>query len=140
MPKSIKLKNDIYLDSKSIITNIKDNEIYETGEFLNSKRVYAKRIVTDETINYDKQYMIKVPHNLDLNLIDIIWIDMSNSFLINRLSNYLRCLPLVQTYYTDANSNSYFSATIDWDMIILMTIGGWATDWKKVITIKFTYK
>lgn len=119
--------------------NIKDGEIYETGEFLNNKKVFGKRIVTEETLSGGNP-IIKIPHGLDLTLIDLAWIDMSNSYMINRSENNIRCLPLVQTYYTDNTSNSYFSVTLDQDIIILMSNGGWNTFWKKVITIKFTYK
>lgn len=121
------------------INDIKDNEIYETEEFLNGKKVYAKRLITTASMPGGNP-ILEIQHGLSLDLIDIAWIDMSNSFIINKLSDYLRCLPLVQTYYTNISSNAYFSATLDKDKVILMSNGGWGETWTKVVTIKFTYR
>jgi len=123
------------------INNIKDNEIYDTGEKLNGKRVYAKRLISNASINSSNNYVISIPHNIPLNTVDLMWIDISNSYLYNKNENnsYFRILPIIATAYT-ANSTDEISATIELGDVLVISNGGYATDWTKVITIKFTYK
>jgi len=76
-----------------------------------------------------------------LNTVDLMWIDISNSYLYNKNENnsYFRILPIIATAYT-ANSTDEISATIELGDVLVISNGGYATDWTKVITIKFTYK
>ena len=141
MAKSIKLKGNNYIDSSSVATIINDNEIYETGEVLNGKRVYAKRLVSNESINYNNNYVISIPHGISLDLVDLMWIDVSNSYLYSKFedNSYFRIIPIISTAYI-TNSTDETSATIELNNVLVIGNSGWGEGWTKVVTIKFTYK
>lgn len=73
MGKRIKLKNNIYLDSSSIVRILEDE--HETGEEYNGKRVYSKTFdcgaMSGDTLN--------VSHGISFY---DIWIDQANSYMI----------------------------------------------------------
>lgn len=128
-------------NEKININNIKDNEIYETGEVLNGKRVYAKRLISNASINSSNNYVISIPHNIPLNTVDLMWIDASNSYVYNKNENnsFFRILPIIATSYI-SNSNDKISATIELNNVLIITNGDYTADWTKVVTIKFIYK
>ena len=129
---------DSYLDFK-YCTDYIDSEEIPTNEFLNGKRVYAKRLITSETMNGSDN--LAMEHGI--TDFQYIWVDLANSFYVSGesgLDGYYRCLPLIQTFYTSVSSTDRASIYIDGAYVYLVSNGGWGTSWKKVITVKYTKK
>ena len=129
---------DNYLDI-NYCTNYIDGEEIPTNEFLNGKRVYAKRLITSETMNGTDNLAIE--HGI--TDFQYIWVDLANSFYVNGesgLDAYYRCLPLIQTFYTSVSSTERTSIYIDGAYVYLVSNGGWGATWKKIITVKYTKK
>ena len=112
-----------------------DNQEVATNEYINGKRVYAKRFSTIETIL--QKAILSIPMNLPDY--EERWIDLSNSYMLNTSGN--RCMPIVGIYYVSYTDNpEMVSATLNADNILLISKGGWGDNWKKVVTIKYTKK
>lgn len=141
MNRAIKLKGNLRVSNESLAVIIKTGKVYETGEVLDGKIVYAKRLVTTKTISADTDYMATIAHGIPLDVVDLAWIDVSNSYVYivaeNR-NDYFRIIPIVATAYV-TNSTDELSATIDKENVIIIANGGWA-GWTKVVTVKFTLK
>lgn len=119
---------------EDIKVNYIDNQEVATNEYVNGKRVYAKRFTTNQTISTNSKITIK------MNLLDYKerWIDLSNSYFINTIG---ASLPVITTYYVDYSSNpSLASAALFEDNIILISNSGWNETWTKVVTVKYTKK
>lgn len=147
MAKSFKYNNDTYLDSTGIVHNgellsnilnykvdYKDNKEIATNEYVNGKRVYAKRFTN---IGLAANTLVQLKHSL--TNCNEIWVDMTNSYIRSTNSDG-RCFPLVQVYYTSTSSNSFFQVYVDDTNINLMSNGGWGTGWKISIVLKYTKK
>ena len=116
--------------------NYEDDKEVATNDFLNGKRIYAKRIVTTQKITGSTSgTTLSIPHGI--SNYDEIWVDLSNSYMINANK---RSVPIVSTYYVDTTQNEFVSVAIDDSNILIMCKGGWGTDWKKVVLVKYTKK
>ena len=103
----------------------------DTGEtWINGKRIYRRTYTTTQTIPAGSsiEIPISIP-NTDF------WIDVQNSF-IRTSAGVCYNLPMV-AYGGDASENIYVwlnSAGIR----IGSSKGGWAENWEKIVTIKYT--
>ena len=127
---------DLYLNDMEILEKVdyKDNEEIATNEYVNGKRVYAKRFTN---IGLAANTLVQLKHSLT-NCSEI-WVDMTNSY-VRSTNTDGRCFPLVQVYYTSTSSNSFFQVYVDDTNINLMSNGGWGTGWKISIVLKYTKK
>lgn len=73
MGKTIKLKNDVYLDVASTINKL--GEEHETGIYYNNKKVYSK------TINCGAMSGDTLETNHNINF-DELWIDQANTYMV----------------------------------------------------------
>ena len=116
--------------------NYEDDKEVATNDFLNGKRIYAKRIVTTQKITGSTSgTTLSIPHGI--SNYDEIWVDLSNSYMINANK---RSVPIVSTYYVNTTQNEFLSVTVDGSDVLIMSGGGWGTDWKKVVLVKYTKK
>lgn len=133
MSKAIKLKNNTYLDSSSIITNIKDNEIYETAEFLNGKRVYGYYHIFSETLAKNEIYEFLLPFK---DIIDTAWVDLGNSYIENS-----KATSSYNTWNLGSIANFQFRVGINTKSKLSITPdNSWGNMWTFHINIKFTKK
>ena len=66
------------------------------------------------------------------------YVDLSNSYFAGK--NNTRIIPIVSTYYINTTQNDFISVAVDGSNILIMCSGGWNTDWKKVVLVKYTKK
>ena len=119
---------------ESTFVNYIDNQEVPTNEYVNGKRVYAKRFVTTQTISTNS----KITIIMNLPECEEKWIDASNSYLLNTVGV---SLPITANYYVDYSATpTLVSATIQQDNIYLIANGGWNETWKKVVIVKYTKK
>lgn len=133
-------ENELYItpnDSARDIINYIDGEVIATNDYINGKRVYSKRLVTNAAINTANNFIVSIQHKI--SNYDEMWIDISNSHMYanKKTDNYI-CLPVVATAYA-TNSTDEISATIVGNDILIISNASWGTNWTKVVTIKFTY-
>lgn len=126
-----------YINDNCIIY-YKYSEIIPTNEFLNDKRIYIKKFSTNETMNSNNNFLIKIPHGI--TNYDDLWIDVSNSHMYANKNDYERymSIPIVSTAYLN-NSTDEISATINAKNILIISNGSWNNAWIKDVTVKFTY-
>ena len=119
---------------EDIKINYIDNQEVATNEYLNGKRIYAKRFSTTETL------VQKGTLSIPMNLPDYEekWIDVSNSYFCNLEGT---SVPILSNYYISyLDDPEEISATLQNDNILIISKGGWGNNWKKVVTVKYTKK
>ena len=122
------------LDSENEGIDFQDNVEVATNEFLNGKRIYTKRFVTNSVLNNNS---IRIKHGI--TNFDRIWVDLSNSYYYRRDVN--RSVPVVSPFYIeDFSSREGQTVTIEAEEIIISSNGGFNENWEKVITVKYTKK
>ncbi len=119
---------------QDIKINYIDNQEIATNEYINDKRVYAKRFTTTQLLQGNSTLTIK----MNLPEHDEAWIDLSNSYFIS--IDKKRIIPLTSYFYSDySKDGSPISAIIDdSDNLVLIAGGGWNTSWTKVVVVKYT--
>lgn len=139
MSKSIKLQNNTYLDSSSIVHNKKslkelldDGNVYSTKEkrigiWTDGKPLYEKTLITNTSFSGS----VEISHGV--SNYDKMWIDLSNSYYNAGKTN----LPLIHnSYWGDFSQKT--DAMVYNEKVLLYTDGGWGSDWEKVITLHYT--
>lgn len=140
MSKSIKFKNNTYLDSNGVVFEKEPlSRIFTfstkeqiVGKWINGKTLYRKVISTNEPVIGGTNLPIK--HNV--SNWDRMWVDLANSYYYEE--NRKRSLPLEQTYYTTTDSVDKAHIYIEGDYVYLVSYGGWGEHWEKVITLLYT--
>ena len=105
-----------------------DNQEIPTNEFINGKRIYAKRIIVGSLSIGVK----KVPHNIPFY--EDAWIDLSNSYIIatSKLS-----YPLIVIMYESESNNEKIQVALDTNNVKVITNSGWGI-WSVKLVIKYT--
>lgn len=152
MAKSIKLKDNTFIDSsgvshnrvtlkaylQSLLDNVihmnyKDNTEIATNEYKNGKRVYAKKLVFTTTLSGSETTTI-IAHGIT-GMTDI-WIDMGNSYFKSVGTTMLRCPLPVLGYYGNFSDRLYVMC--DNTNLYFYHDTGWGTAWEKIILVKYT--
>lgn len=144
--KKVKLKNNKYLSTESIVHNqsqlssLLDSELFlnvttgqevPTNEFRNGKRVYIKDIVTTELINGDGHGIITISHEIEN--VDMIWIDLGNSFIKEVSSG--GCYPIVTALY-DLDTAESLQVSVNKNSVYLFSNRGWRRKLGKEYKVK----
>ena len=116
--------------------NMYGNYVFSTsevmiGKWIDGKPLYRQTFTFNDVIQGNSTF--ELPHNI--SNIDKIWIDVSNSFWINTSK---RSYPILMTHYGTASNNDSATPFADETNIGIITIGGWGSDWEKVITVNYT--
>lgn len=152
MSKSIKLKDNTFIDSSGVshnrVTlkaylqsllddvihmNYKDNTEIATNEYKNGKRVYAKKIVVTTTLTGGEK-VTTIPHGIE-GATDL-WIDMGNSYMKSVGATKIRCPLPVLGYYGNYEDRVYVMC--DNTNLYFYHDTGWGTAWEKIILVKYT--
>ena len=129
--------NNVYTldDYLKMDSRYSTNEVV-IGIWIDGKPLYRKTIIFTDTISFNTVYTI----NVDVDNVNEIWIDTSNSFVYNNNasveSGNRSCYPIPFNIAPD--TDEYLTAKIYGKLIKLQSNSGWNTNWTKVITIKYT--
>lgn len=108
--------------------NYLDNQEIPTNEFINGKRIYAKRIIVGSLSVGVK----KVPHNIPFY--EEAWIDLSNSYII---ASSKVSYPLIVIMYESESNNEKIQVALDTNNVKVITNSGWGI-WSVKLVIKYT--
>jgi hypothetical protein len=131
--KSVVNANAIETDTRlTKLGKYSSTEVNTGKRWYNNKPIYSITFYFNTLISPNSVFTMA--HNIQN--IEHIWLDISNTFIENTINNI--CYPMPMTNYQTYTNNETLTPYVDDTNLGIISVGGWGTEWLKVMTVNYT--